>query len=99
MTPDTPKVCSVFAYHKVFNPGEVEAIERDCRAGALGCVDCKTNLGEKTNQTLDPFRERRAIYEREPERVRDIVDAGTRHAQGVAEETMQRVREVMHLPA
>lgn len=96
--PGHPEVCSVFDYHKIFNPAEVPQIAVDCRAGALGCVDCKKNLAEKINLLLDPFRERRAQYEREPQRVRDIVAHGNLRAQTEAEATMRQVREAMHLP-
>jgi tryptophanyl-tRNA synthetase len=91
-------VCSVFDYHKIFNVGEVPQIEKDCIAASLGCVDCKKNLAEKINQVLDPFRERRAQYEREPKRVREIIAEGNLTAQTEAEATMKEVREAMHLP-
>ena len=96
--PGHPEVCSVFDYHKIFNAGEVSQIESECHAGALGCVDCKTNLAEKVNQTLDPFREKRAVYEREPKRVLKIIKEGNLRAQTEAEATMAEVRESMHLP-
>ncbi|MBN1868827.1 tryptophan--tRNA ligase [Candidatus Sumerlaeota bacterium] len=97
--PGHPEVCSVFDYHKIFNPDEVPQIEKECRAGSLGCVDCKTNLGEKINRMLDPFREKRAVYQREPKRVAKIVQEGNLRAQTEAEATLAQVREAMHLPA
>ena len=96
--PGHPEVCSAFDYHKIFNVGEVPQIEVDCRAGSLGCVDCKKNLAEKVNAVLDPFRERRAQFEREPRRVRDIIAHGILRAQTEAEATMREVREAMNLP-
>jgi tryptophanyl-tRNA synthetase len=96
--PGHPEVCSVFDYHKIFNPGEVPQIETDCRSAKLGCVDCKKNLAEKVNQMMDPFREKRAQLEREPNRVKDIIRRGNTRAQAVAEATMEEVREKMHLP-
>jgi tryptophanyl-tRNA synthetase len=96
--PGHPEVCSVFDYHKVFNVTEVPQIEKDCRSAALGCVDCKKNLAENINQVLDPFREKRAQYEREPKRVRQIFADGNLRAQQEAERVMKEVRQVMHLP-
>jgi tryptophanyl-tRNA synthetase len=93
-----PEVCSVFDYHKAFNAAEVPRIDGDCRSAALGCVDCKKNLAGKINQVLDPFRERRAQFEREPKRVKQILADGILRAQQEAEETMKLVRHVMHLP-
>jgi tryptophanyl-tRNA synthetase len=96
--PGHPEVCSVFAYHQCFNDSEVSQIESECRAGTLGCVDCKTRLGDVINAMLDPFRERRAMYEREPKRVEKIFRDGTLHAQTIAEKTMEEVRHGIHLP-
>jgi tryptophanyl-tRNA synthetase len=96
--PGHPDVCSVFDYHKIFNAAKIPQIEKDCKAGTLGCVDCKKNLAEKINEELDPMRERRAQFEREPERVRQIMQDGTLRAQNEAEATMQKVRDAMHLP-
>ncbi len=96
--PGHPEVCSVFDYHKIFNPHELPQIEADCRAGTLGCVDCKKNLAEKINQVMDPFREKRAQLERDPKTVKDIYHKGTMAAQAQAEATMDEVREKMHLP-
>ena len=93
-----PEVCSVFDYHKIFNEAEIPQIDKDCRDAALGCVDCKKNLAEKINALLDPFREKRAIYEREPKRVKAVIDEGCLRAQMEAEATMREVREAMHLP-
>ena len=97
--PGHPDVCSVFAYHKLFNAAEVPEIEKDCKAGTLGCVDCKANLAEKINRILDPFREERCKLEREPDRVKDIIAEGNLRARTEAEATMRLVREAMHLPA
>ena len=41
--PGRPEVCLIFTYHTKFNVPEVPVIDRDCRSGALGCVDCKMN--------------------------------------------------------
>lgn len=97
--PGHPEVCSVFDYHKIFNADALPQIEQDCKGGTLGCVDCKKNLGEKINGHLDPFRDRRAQYEREPKKVRQIIEAGNQRARMEAESTMAEVRPAMHLPA
>ena len=93
-----PEVCSVFDYHKIFNAEEVPQIEQDCRAGTLGCVDCKKNLADKVNEVLDPIRARRVQFEREPKRVSKIMRDGCEHARQIAEQTMEEVREAMSLP-
>jgi tryptophanyl-tRNA synthetase len=96
--PGHPEVCLVyFAYHAKFNPGEMPAIERDCKSGTLGCVDCKINAARRIAGALGPVRERRAHYEQRPDEVRDILHSGEAKAGEIARETMEQVHSVMHL--
>jgi tryptophanyl-tRNA synthetase len=96
--PGHPEVCLVyFAYHAKFNPGEMPAIERDCKSGTLGCVDCKLNAARRIAGALGPVRERRAHYEQRPDEVRDILHSGEAKAGEIARETMEQVHSVMHL--
>jgi tryptophanyl-tRNA synthetase len=90
-----PEVCTVFEYHKVFNNAEVEQIEADCRAGAIGCVSCKKNLAKCLDNLLEPMRERREPFTKNPQLIKDILLEGTRKAHQVARETMLEVREAM----
>lgn len=93
--PGHPDICMVYAYHKVFNPGEVEEVEQACRNGEIGCVQCKKKLSNCINNLLEPMRERRQKYSENPELVKEILREGTLKAQKVAQETMREVREAM----
>ena len=95
--PGRPKVCLVFNYHQKFNPGAVDEIEKDCRSGALGCVECKQRAAAAISDALAPLRERRAHYDARPQIVLDILHDGERRARERAAATMSEVREVMHL--
>lgn len=95
--PGHPEICSVFAYHQVFNRNEVEEIEQDCRQGAIGCVACKKKLTACIDQLLEPMRERRVQYTNHPERVREILAEGTRRAQKIARETILEVKDAMNI--
>lgn len=95
--PGRPEVCVVFSYHKKFNPTGVEAIETNCRSGALGCVDCKLNCASKISAFLEPVLERRKRYENDRSLVLDVIDAGEKAAKIVAHETMTAVRNSMNL--
>lgn len=94
--PGHPEVCTIFEYQKVFNPGEVEQIENECRQGKIGCVACKKNLASKLNLLLEPMRERRQKYS-DRSFVMDILKEGTNRAHQVARETMADVREAMNI--
>ncbi len=93
--PGHPEVCTVFAYHKIFNSAEVGSIEEDCRKGQIGCVACKKNLAVKINDLLEPMRIRRSNYD--AAMVKDILIEGTKKARNVAQETMEEVRAAMKI--
>jgi len=91
--------CVVWEYHRKFNPGEAEDIAMRCRAGTLACVPDKKHMAQVLSDALAPVRERRAHYEARPDLVREIVADGNRRAREVAQDTMARVRDAMHLTA
>ncbi len=92
-----PEVCTVYAYHQVFNKDEVEEVEADCRGGKIGCVQCKKKLSDRLNGLLEPMRERRQVYLERPDLVKDILQEGTKKAHKVAKETMLEVRSAMKI--
>lgn len=91
-----PEVCPVFAWHKLFSPQETVAWANDgCRTAGIGCIECKSAMADNLIQWIEPIRARRKEYEAHPARVLEIFDAGSKKAQGVAQETMARVREAV----
>ena len=91
--PGRPEVCPVFAYHKLFSlPETITKVDRDCRTAAIGCVDCKKLMAENLVTWIEPIQTRRREFEAHPERVWDILDAGSKKAHAVAKKTMKRVR-------
>ncbi len=95
--PGRPEVCSVFTYHKVFNPGELETISLTCKSGELGCVGCKKNLAEKLALILTPIREKRKALESDMPAIEKILENGNERARSIAAETMKQVRRAMNL--
>lgn len=93
--PGHPEICTVYEYHRVFNPSELEEIEADCRQGKIGCVQCKNKLTGKLNELLEPMRDRREKYTGNKQTVREILMEGTKKAHAIAKETMAEVREAM----
>ena len=92
-----PEICTVYGYHQVFNRTEVADIEKACRNGEIGCVQCKKKLSGCMNQLLEPMRERRVKYENQPELVREILKEGTQRARSTAQDTMREVRDAMRI--
>ncbi len=97
--PGTVEGNPVFMYHDVFNTdvAEVEDLKTRYRAGKVGDVEVKTKLARAMNASLAPMRERRRDVMARPERVREILIEGSRKARGVAQATMERVREAVKL--
>lgn len=95
--PGRPEICLVYTYHKKFNNTETPGIEKDCRSGALGCVDCKKRIAHRLSEYLEPMRMKRAHYEAHPVEVTDILHDGEKRARAVAQNTMRQVRSVMKI--
>jgi tryptophanyl-tRNA synthetase len=93
-----PDVCPVFDLHKIFSKQETIArVNRECRTAEIGCLDCKKLLAGHVNAKLAPIQERRKPYEREPQKVWDVLEDGTARARQVAQATMAEVRKAMKL--
>jgi tryptophanyl-tRNA synthetase len=95
--PGNPDICTVFAYHKVFNPEEVPEIDAGCRSGSLGCVECKLRVAAKISAKLEPIIEKRNFYQNNLNLVKDILHDGETRAKAVAEKTMIEVRQQMKI--
>ncbi|WP_410771796.1 tryptophan--tRNA ligase [Fontibacillus sp. BL9] len=95
--PGHPEVCTIFAYHKVFEPSEAPEIQEACERGSIGCTECKLRLAASLNTLLEPMRERRSRYAGNPRDLDEILMEGTRRAREIARETLSEVREAMGL--
>ncbi len=95
--PGNPEVCTVYAFHKIFNLQGTEEIEEVCRKGKIGCVQCKNNLAEKMIEYLRPIYEKRRELEKNPQYIMNILEEGRQKAWDKASQTMAQVREAMRL--
>lgn len=95
--PGHPEVCNVFTYQKAFNAKFIPELEKNCRAGTIGCVPCKKTLVEAINELLEPIRENRKKYEKDPDSVIQILLQGTKRAQAEAQKTIALVRDAMKI--
>lgn len=89
----------VFVYHDAFNPDheEVHDLKTRYTKGKVGDVEVKQKLVTALNDFLDPIRERRADYERQPGVLEDIIGEASRRARAEARETLELAREAMGL--
>ncbi len=89
--PGNPDVCSIFAYHTLFNNDGLREIELNCKTAKIGCVDCKKICANHVNAFLEPIRERRKKYKRED--VIEILEEGNKTAKRVASEKFAEVKK------
>jgi tryptophanyl-tRNA synthetase len=96
--PGDPQRCPVWQFHKVYSDQATQDwAAKGCTSAGIGCVECKRPVIDAIVKQQQPWRERAEPYLRDPQKVRDIVAAGTDRAREVAQDTMQDVRQAMGL--
>ena len=96
--PGNPDICNVYTMHKIFSTSEeVEMINVECRNAGIGCVDCKKIFARNLNEALVPFREKRADWEANPDRVWGVLYDGADRARAIAKETIREVKSAIGL--
>jgi tryptophanyl-tRNA synthetase len=90
-----PDVCTVFAYHKIFNKDESRQINIDCLNAKIGCVECKKMIAGKLKDYLAPIYEKRKALEKRKEYVREVFVEGGRKAQVIARQTLSEAKKAM----
>jgi tryptophanyl-tRNA synthetase len=94
--PGNPDVCPVYDWHKLFSPPEtLKWSAEGCRTAGIGCIECKAAMADNLIKWIAPIRERRVEYEKNPKRVLELIDAGSKRARVEAVKTMARVREAV----
>jgi len=89
----------VFTYHDAFNDNkdEVEDLKKRYKDGQVGDVEVKQKLAVAINKVLAPMRERRALLEKDPARVDQILRNGVDRGNKVANETLLIVKRAMKI--
>lgn len=91
----------VFIYLDTFS-GENDKVQitkfkEQYQKGQVGDIEVKKYLGYVLNNFLDPIRERRAEYAKQPELVERILKEGTEKARIEAQKTLTEVKKAMKL--
>jgi tryptophanyl-tRNA synthetase len=96
--PGDPEICNVYHWWRLFFPDQEERVGTTCRAGTLGCVDDKNDFADRLSEHLREFRERRAELTAKPGMAEEVLAAGRAKIRPLAQDTIEAVREAMHLP-
>ncbi|MDF2840266.1 MAG: tryptophanyl-tRNA synthetase [Clostridia bacterium] len=95
--PGNPNICSVYAFHKVFSTGIVQEVEESCKAGTIGCVQCKKQLADNMIAFMAPMYEKRIKLLEDKSKIIEILRTGTAKANIIAKQTMSEVYEKMNM--
>lgn len=97
--PGTVEGNPVFIYHDIFNPNksEVEELKKRYREGNIGDVEVKQQLITALNNFLDPFRERRKLYEKEKGFVEQVIYEGSLKVTEIVSQTVKEMLSAMGL--
>ncbi len=96
--PGRPEVCNVYTLHTLFNEDERSDVYRKCTQAEWGCVDCKLQLGNAINESLQPLRARRAELATRPDEVWESLAEGAERARVIARSVLAETQERMGLP-
>ena len=94
--PKNPDDCNVFAIYKHFAMTEdVQAMRERYIKGGLGYSDVKQELFEILDSQFSEARETYHNLIQEPNQLDEILDAGAKKAQHIAQENLNQVRSVL----
>jgi len=92
--PGNPEVCVVWDYHKIFSDKETQnKIYSECKAGTIGCMQCKKECAANIDKFITPIREKKESLS--DEFVLEVIKQGENKAKKIAEEKMQKVNKVI----
>jgi len=93
--PGHPEICNIFHYYKAFFPEKAKEIEKECKAGNIGCVACKKELAKELNKFLDPIRDKRSKFEKKPKLIKEILEQGRVKTEKKTQQTLNLVKQAM----
>lgn len=88
---------TVFTYLDAFatDKAKVAELKEQYQAGGLGDVKVKRYLNDVLQEILEPIRNRRAEYEKDPDAVYAMLKKGSENANKVANQTLKEVRDAI----
>jgi len=92
--PGNPEVCIVWDYHKIFSDKETQdRIYNECKAGSIGCVQCKKECAKNIEGFIAPIREKKANLS--DEYINDVIIQGAKQAKEQASKKMEEINKII----
>ena len=97
--PGNVEVNTVFKYLDAFDPNlqELQEWKEHYKRGGLGDMRVKRRLNDIMQQTLEPIRERRLMFEKDKAEVLSMLKKDSESARPIAAETLNKLKEVFTL--
>ncbi|MBL7141686.1 tryptophan--tRNA ligase [Patescibacteria group bacterium] len=96
--PGTPGKCNLYSLHQlVSNKKDLAYISNGCQKAKIGCLECKKLLAENIFKELKPIQAKRKKLEKNPEKIKKILQQGADRARKIAQKTMTEVKKKMGL--
>jgi tryptophanyl-tRNA synthetase len=92
--PGNPEVCVVWEYHKLFSDKDTQKeIYENCKAGTIGCMQCKKMCAKNIDEFITPIREKKATISDND--IKEILANGAKKARMIAKEKLEKVNQVI----
>jgi len=89
-----PDTCNIFALHKLFlKEDELKILHDKYSKGGFGYKESKEMLLSEILALIKPMREKREMYAKDLDKVRDILKEGAKKAKIIADEKMNIIRD------
>jgi tryptophanyl-tRNA synthetase len=87
----------LWIFHETFNPdlAWVKEAEERYKQGSIGDVECKKRLIDVLVALIEPIRQKRLIFEKDPAQIIEILREGTDKANAIANETLVLAKKAM----
>lgn len=93
-----PNKCPVWQLHKVYSNEEVKDwVVKGCVSAGIGCIDCKKPLIDSINEEQITMLEKAKPFLEDTNLVKNILADGAEKASHVARDTMEKIRDAMHM--
>ncbi|OGY23700.1 MAG: tryptophan--tRNA ligase, partial [Candidatus Woykebacteria bacterium RBG_13_40_7b] len=94
---DNPVFIYLDAFAAESDKEQVASFKERYKEGKVGDIEVKKFLAQVLNKFLDPIREKRSKFEKEPNLIEKILEEGSSKAREEAVKTLQEVKEAMGL--
>jgi len=92
--PKDPETCNIFKLHKLFlGKDELDRLQDKYKKGGLSYKESKEMLYKEILDLIKPMRERREMYAKDIDKVRDILNNGARRARIEALKKINIIRD------